>query len=100
MTPGCPMVRAVARTGAGRSSTLPRSGDGAVTRSVRIDGEGDLHRMHLAEEDYGVSTSLTEALEYVCELEKAHPQRYDLKLPEASIKAARGTNLAWVEIEG
>lgn len=45
-------------------------------------------------------TSLTEALEDVCEVEKAHLQRYDPKLPRISIKAARGTNLAWVDIEG
>lgn len=71
-----------------------------VSRSVRIENEGALHRVHLGDEDHGVFTSLTEALEYVCEVEKAHLQRYDPKLPRISIKAARGTNLAWVDIEG
>jgi hypothetical protein len=89
------------RSDRGRAVGHPaRSGDCAVTRSVRIDAEGDLHRVHLGEEDHGVFTSLTKALEYVCEVEKAHLQRYDPKLPGVSIKAARGINLAWVEIEG
>lgn len=71
-----------------------------MSRSVRIDSEGALHRLHLGDEDHGVFTSLTEALEYVCEVEKVPLKRYDPKLPDVSITGIRGTNLACVEIKG
>jgi hypothetical protein len=71
-----------------------------VNRSVRIESEGNLQRVLLGDEDQGVFTSLTEALEYVCEVEKVPLKRYDPNLPAVSITGIRGTNLACVEIEG